>query len=759
MKNLLIVESPAKCKTIQKILWEDFYITASYGHIIDLEKKWLGVDTNNNFKPNYIISPDKKQTVTELKKLAKKAEKVRIATDEDREGEAIWRHIANALWLDISTTPRIVFHEITKDALTSAIKKPRLLNTDLVNAQQARRILDRLVWFELSPVLRKKVKYGLSAGRVQSVALKIIVEREREIQEFVAKYSFKTIGEFTNNKNSFNAELQKTLTNKHEAMNLVKECSEDQFVVEQIEKKSAKKSPSAPFTTSSLQQEASRKLWYSVSYTMRIAQKLYEEWHITYMRTDSTLMSNDARNVAIQEITKRYWSDYTKPRQYETKSNSAQEAHECIRPTNFSQDHILGDDQHQKLYSLIRKRSIASQMEAAQIEKTIVKVKGEKYWHLFQVEWEVTKFDWFTAVYEEGNKETVKLPHLEPWQQVKIMRITAVQTYERHPPRYTEASLVKKLESEGIGRPSTYAPTIATIQKRNYVVLQDKEGHAEKIDVIERNGENITEKKQEKIMWAEKKKLFPTDIGMMVTDFLQKSFPEIVNYHFTATVEKEFDLIAQWKLKRVKMLQLFYEPFHKTVELVTETSERETKEKTLGIDPKTKKTIVARIGKYGPLIQLGDSSDEEKKFVPIKPPHTIENLTLENALEYLALPKTIGEYKKMTMTINTGRFWPYIKWGDMFISIKKLENNKNRQDITPQEAKVLVQEKIKKDKENTLKQRNKNNEKIVIKKWRWWLFIQKWKKNIRIPKQYQEKAEKIKSASECIEFIQELQKR
>ncbi len=705
MKNLVIVESPAKSATIKKFLGEGFEVKASFGHVIDLPQKELGVDVKNNFAPKYIVSPDKTKVVSELKALAKKADKVWIATDEDREGEAIWRHVANALGLDVKKTARIVFHEITKEAIDAAVKNPRTIDMNLVDAQQARRILDRLVWFELSPVLWKKIKMGLSAWRVQSVAVRLIVEREREIQKFESASFFKVIWSFVGDaKKEFKAELSKDLPTADEAKKFLESCKDAKYTIENVEVKPGKKSPSAPFTTSTLQQEASRKLGFSVARTMQVAQKLYEWGFITYMRTDSVNMSDFALKAAQDEITTRYGKDYTNPTQYVTKSKWSQEAHECIRPAHMENNMAGNDASEKKLYELIWKRTIASQMAPAEVEKTkaTISISTNNKFN-FIASGEVVKFDGFLKVYfeskdeEDGegakDEEEGMLPKLTKGEILAMQQILAGERFKNHPPRYTEASLVKKLEELGIGRPSTYAPTISTVQKRGYVVKEDRNGTERKYQEMILRLWVIKSETKKQNTWAEKQKLFPTDIGMVVNDFLVANFKEILDYNFTASVEEEFDEVAEGKIKWPEMMKKFYGPFHKEVAKTIEFAEKQTGEKDLGIDPNTGKKVVARIGRFGPMVQVGTAQDTDNKpkFASLRPGQNIESLTLEDALALFALPRIIGQYDGEWVTAAVGKFGPYLKYKTFFVSIPKTLDPYT---ITMEEGIPLIEKKI-----------------------------------------------------------------
>lgn len=679
-KNLVIVESPAKAKTIEKFLGKDFTVRSCYGHIRDLAKGDEAIQVNNNFNPIYEVSADKKAVVAELKKLSKAADMIWLASDEDREGEAISWHLSEVLQLEDAKTKRIVFHEITKPAILKAIENPRKIDKNLVDAQQARRVLDRLVGFELSPVLWKKIKGNLSAGRVQSVAVRLIVEREREINQFDYSSAFKITAKFNVGGKQMEADLGKRFDKEQDAIQFLESCKNAQYTIQNLEVKPAEKSPSAPFTTSTLQQEASRKLGYSVLQTMSIAQKLYENGFITYMRTDSVNLSELAITNAQQAITQNYGAKYSNPRRYTTKNDSAQEAHEAIRPTYFENQTVNGTNQEQRLYDLIWKRAIASQMSKAQIERTVATVDISTNQFNLVATGEVLKFDGFLKVYlestdEESDEDTSKmLPPLTIGDKLVLIQLEAVEKYTRPAPRYTEASLVKKLEELGIGRPSTYAPTITTVQKRGYVVKEDREGKERKFTSLVLKDNDIKQTISSEKFASEKSKLFPSDIGMIVTDFLSKHFQNIMDYNFTATVEKEFDEIAQGQLQWNKMIETFYTPFHKEVEKTTETAERQSGERLLGIDPQSGKNIYAKVGRFGPFVQLGESSDDETlkpQYGKLLQGQRIESLTLEEALELFKLPRLLGTHLDKEVSVNIGRFGPYVKWGDEFISIPK----------------------------------------------------------------------------------------
>lgn len=682
-KNLVIVESPAKAKTIEKFLGKDFTVRSCYGHIRDLAKGDEAIQVNNNFNPIYEVSADKKAVVAELKKLSKDAETIWLASDEDREGEAISWHLSEVLNLNEAKTKRIVFHEITKPAILKAIENPRTIDKHLVDAQQARRVLDRLVGFELSPVLWKKVKGNLSAGRVQSVAVRLIVEREREINTFNYTSAFKVTALFNVGGKQMEAELGKRFDTEKEALAFLESCKNANYTIQNLETKPAEKSPSAPFTTSTLQQEASRKLGYSVSVTMSIAQKLYEHGFITYMRTDSVNLSELAITNAQQAITNNYGKQYSNPRRYTTKNDSAQEAHEAIRPTYFENQNIDGTPQEKRLYDLIWKRAIASQMSKAQIERTVATVGISTNGSSLIATGEVLKFDGFLKVYmestdDEGDDDNSKmLPPLKVGENLNLMHMDAVEKYSRPAPRYTEASLVKKLEELGIGRPSTYAPTISTVQKRGYVVKEDREGKERKFTELTLTANQISREVKSEKYASEKSKLFPSDIGMIVTDFLSKHFENIMDYNFTASVEKEFDEIAKGQLKWNKMIERFYNPFHKEVLKTTETAERQSGERILGVDAATGKNVYAKVGRFGPFVQLGENQADDDSPKPqygkLLQSQRIESITLEEALELFKLPRTLGEYESKEVSVNIGRFGPYVKWGEEFISIPKGE--------------------------------------------------------------------------------------
>jgi len=700
-KNLVIVESPAKAKTIEKFLGKDFKVESSFGHIADLPSKELGVDVDGDFKPKYEVSKDKKAVVKKLKELAKNADMVWLASDEDREGEAIAWHLAESLDLDKDKTKRIVFHEITKAAIQRAIENPRSIDYHLVDAQQARRVLDRIVGYELSPVLWRKVKGGLSAGRVQSVSVRLIVEREREIQEFNPEASYRIDAEFSNEEGqSFKAKLPKNFSTKEEAQKFLEANLNANFKVDDLEKKPAKKSPAAPFTTSTLQQEASRKLGFSVSRTMSNAQRLYEAGLITYMRTDSVNLSDEAKKGAQAEIEKAFGAKYSKPRDYKGKSKGAQEAHEAIRPTDFSQQTANVERDQSRLYDLIWKRAIASQMSEADLERTNVKISASSHNEFFSANGEVIKFDGFLKVYLEGTddedtEQDGMLPTLKVNENLLNKYISATERYTRPPARYTEASLVKKLEELGIGRPSTYAPTISTIQNRNYVEKGSVEGEPRNYAQIILKNNKITEKQLTEKVGSDKGKLVPTDIGMIVTDFLVNHFETILDYNFTAKVEEDFDEIAEGKVDWTKMMKDFYKDFHPQVEDVQENADRESGERVLGKDPKTGRQVSVRLGKFGPMVQIGTADEEEKPmFASLTPEQQLNTITYDEAMDLFQLPKSLGTYKNEVIEVNNGRFGPYVKYGKKFVSLPK---GVDPLSIELDEAIELIQEKEKAD--------------------------------------------------------------
>lgn len=680
-KNLVIVESPAKAKTIEGFLGKDFTVKSSFGHIRDLVKKGFGVDIENNFTPTYEVQPDKERVIAELKKLSKGADMVWLASDEDREGEAISWHLYETLGLTEKNTKRIVFHEITKPAILKAIDNPRKIDINLVNAQQARRVLDRLVGFELSPILWRKVRPSLSAGRVQSVAVRLIVEREREIQKFVSTSAYKVSALFKVGSGILKAELDKRFATEAEAQAFLEKCKQAAYTIESLETKPAKRSPAAPFTTSTLQQEAARKLGFSVAQTMQVAQRLYEAGKITYMRTDSVNLSDTAMDQANKAINQNYGAKYYNPRKYKNKSKGAQEAHEAIRPTYIDRTVIDGERNEQRLYDLIWKRTIASQMSDAELEKTTAKVNVSGATEVFVAQGEVLKFDGFLKVYMEGTDDedsdeenSSMLPPMKVGEKLESQEITATQRFTHHPARYTEASLVKKLEELGIGRPSTYAPTISTVQKRNYVEKTDREGNQRQFVQLTLVKQNLSKEVKTENTGAEKSKLFPTDIGIVVNDFLLQYFPTILDFNFTAKVEEEFDEIADGNLDWQKMLKSFYTPFHHTVETTMENSERASGERQLGIDPVSGKQVIVRIGRFGPLAQIGETNEEtgeKSTFASLRKNQSLETITLEEALDLFKLPMNLGTYEGKEVIIGVGRFGPYIKLDEAFISIPR----------------------------------------------------------------------------------------
>jgi len=743
-KNLLIVESPAKAKTIEGYLGKDFTVKSSYGHIRDLVKSEDAIDIANNFKQTYEVPADKKQIVSELKKLAKEADMVWLASDEDREGEAISWHLFDTLNLKDATTKRIVFHEITKPAIMAAIDNPRKIDYNLVNAQQARRVLDRLVGFELSPVLWKKVKPSLSAGRVQSVAVRIIVEREREINKFQSEAAFKIVAIFGKGKQAFKAELAERYSKQEDAEKFLTDCIGANFDVRSLETKPAKRSPAAPFTTSTLQQEASRKLGYSVSRTMQVAQKLYEAGHITYMRTDSLNLSETALQAAQQQIISAYGDKYHQHRKYKTKSAGAQEAHEAIRPTYFSNHTIEGDGSEKRLYELIWKRAIASQMSEAQFEKTTAKISISTRKEDLTANGEVMKFDGFLKVYLESDDDeddtqqdgdNAMLPPLTKGQRLDLEEMTATERYSRPPARYTEASLVKKLEELGIGRPSTYAPTISTVQNRGYVVKEEREGKQRKFRVLTLKDKNIAKEERTENTGAERGKLFPTDIGAVVNDFLVQHFNGIVDFNFTAKVEKQFDEIAAGLEEWTTMIGNFYKPFHADVQSTIETADKATGVRDLGVHPEKGEKVSVRIGRYGPFVQVGENaSDDNKDYKPLyaslRTGQSIETITLEEALELFKLPKVVGEFESKPMKVAIGRFGPYISHNSAFVSLPK---EIDPHDVTEEQAIELILEKRKKDAEKLIKAFDEDPT-VKVLNGRWGPYIEFGKQNVKIPK-------------------------
>lgn len=761
-ENLVIVESPAKAKTIEKFLGKDFLVKSSYGHIRDLVKTDFGVDVEKNYEPKYIVSPDKKELVKELKELAKKASVVWLASDEDREGEAIAWHLSEVLELNEANTRRIVFHEITKDAILRAIQNPRKIDKNLVDAQQARRVLDRLVGFELSPVLWRKVKPNLSAGRVQSVSVRLIVEREREIFQFDSKDSFRVTALFSvTDGNNENRELKAELSRRFETLDetrlFFEHCKSAGYKVAHVEKKPLVKSPSAPFTTSTLQQEASRKLGFSVAQTMSVAQKLYEAGKITYMRTDSVNLSDLAMNAAAAEITKRMGDNYHKARQYKTKSKGAQEAHEAIRPTYFQDETVAGTPSEKRLYELIWKRAIASQMSDAQLEKTSVTIDVSGKEEKFMAVGEVIRFDGFLKVYIESTdqekdaeeEDGALLPPMQVDQTLGLSVMEARQRWTQKPPRYTEASLVRKLEELGIGRPSTYAPTISTIQQRGYVVKEDRAGVERKYQHLLLRKGKIDESEKVETIGAERSKLFPTDIGIVVNDFLIKYFPNVVSFDFTAKVEKEFDDIAMGKLAWEKAIDQFYRPFHIQVEETIQKSEKNTGERILGNDPDSGKVVLAKIGRFGPMVQIGEvvEGEEKPRFAGLRTGQHLETITLEQALELFKMPRELGEFEEKKVVIGIGRFGPYVKHDNKFVSLRKEDDPFS----------ITLEEGI----ERITSKREEDNKKVILTfdeeptlkvlNGRWGPYISYNGDNYKLPKG---QAAKLLSLNECLTIVE-----
>ena len=744
-KNLVIVESPAKAKTIEKFLGKDFVVKSSYGHIRDLKKKDFSIDIEHDYSPIYEIPADKQDLVKELKAEAKKADIVWLASDEDREGEAISWHLYEVLGLKPENTRRIVFHEITKDAILKAIENPRNIDTHLVDAQQARRILDRIVGFELSPVLWKKVKPALSAGRVQSVAVRLIVEREKEINAFVPEASYRVVAVFNvKSKNGKDIELKSELDTrfktKEEAADFIGKCNGSEFKIEDIVTKPLKKSPSAPFTTSTLQQEAARKLGYSVSQTMRVAQGLYESGFNTYMRTDSVNLSSLAIGTAKQEILTTMGEEYLHTRQFSTKSKGAQEAHEAIRPTYISNHTIEGSAQEKKLYELIWKRTIASQMAEAQLEKTTATISVSQSTHKFHATGEVIKFDGFLKVYIDSSDDDDSsadesgkmLPPLSVGQILPMKETTATERFTQRPPRYTEASLVKKMEELGIGRPSTYAPTISTIQNREYVEKSELEGKERQFNVITLKDGKVTDEEKTEITGADKGNLMPTDIGIVVNDFLSMNFPDIMNYNFTANVEQDFDNIAEGKEEWSKIIDEFYKLFHPSVtEAISAKSEHTVGERLLGTDPKTGRQVSGKISRFGPVVQIGKTEEEEKPlFASLLKGQSITNISLEEALKLFELPRQLGEYEGKVVTVAIGRFGPYIRHDNKFVSLPK---EYQPMSVTLEEAIPLIEAKRKQEAEKLIKS-FPEDENMQILNGRYGAYICYDKVNYKIPK-------------------------
>jgi DNA topoisomerase I len=761
IENLVIVESPAKAKTIEKFLGKDFRVVSSFGHIRDLAKKNLGIDIKNNFTPDYEIPKEKAKVVSELRKAASGTKNIWIASDEDREGEAIAWHLLNVLSLDLETTRRIVFHEITKEAISNAIENPRKVDMNLVNSQQARRILDRLVGFEISPVLWKKVQPSLSAGRVQSVAVRLIVEREREIIGFETESSFRVLAIFLINKEEggtaiLRAEASKRFTNEDDATIFLKLCADSKYTIGSITVKPGTRSPAPPFTTSTLQQEAYRKLGFSVAQTMTIAQKLYEAGKITYMRTDSTNLSKLALAKARETILAEYGEKYSKTRQFKTRTKGAQEAHEAIRPAYLDQQEISGSQNEKRLYDLIWKRIVASQMADAILEKTSISIDMNNSPVTFQANGEVIKFDGFLKVYtessdvENGDEDRYVIPPVVKGMPLSYDNITATQRFTTPPPRYTEASLVKKLEELGIGRPSTYAPTISTIQNRGYVSREDRPGVKREIKIITLAKGNLDNSTKTEIAGKEKSKLFPQDIGMIVNDFLMENFSEIIDYHFTAEIEEQFDEIALGNLKWTGMIDAFYSPFHKTVTNTLEKKERKTGTRVLGNHPETGEPVTVRMGRFGPVAQIGDSQNGEKpKFASLAKSQLLETITMEETLNLFRLPRSLGEYDGGEMVIGIGKFGPYIRHKSKFYSLKKGVDDPYT--ITFDRAIEIILEKNDNDKKKVLKDFGD----IKLLNGRYGPYLVKDKLNFRLPKGTD--AEKL-TKEDCIAIIEKSEK-
>lgn len=754
-KNLVIVESPAKAKTIQNYLGDDYKVMSSYGHIRDLKKKNFGIDLDT-FQPEYEIPKDKASIVKELKAAASKAENVWLASDEDREGEAISWHLAEVLNLPIQDARRIVFHEITKPAILNAIKNPRAIDINLVDAQQARRVLDRIVGFKLSPVLWRKVKPSLSAGRVQSVAVKLIVEREREIQKFKSESNFRITAEFNINGSTFRAELNRRFPTADKAREFLEACKGSDFKISDITVHPQKRMPAPPFTTSTLQQEAARKFGFPVSLTMSLAQQLYESGLITYMRTDSVNLSSLCVNACKDVISRTLGKEYSKPRKYVTHSKGAQEAHEAIRPTDMQNDAIEGSPQAQRLYKLIWQRTIACQMSDAITEKTTVDISIKGHEEKFTASGEVVKFDGFLRVYreshdnEDANSENRTLPAIKKDDCPEAEEITATQRFSQHPPRYNEAGLVHKMEELGIGRPSTYAPIISTIQQRQYVTRGDKEGTERKYDVITLKGGNITETTKTEITGAERNKLFPTDVGIVVTDFLDENFPEIMDYNFTADVEKQFDEVAEGKKEWTGLMHDFYENFEPQVEkTLADKSGHKAGERQLGIDPQSGRPVFVKIGRYGPMVQIGQAGDEEKPvFATMKKGQSTETLTLEEALELFKLPRTLGEFEDKEVSVGAGRFGPYIKHDGKYVSLPKDEDPLK---VSLEKAVELILAKREAEAKRFIKSFEEDPE-MEILNGPYGPYISYKKKNYRLPKDKKESAAGL-TFDECMKII------
>jgi DNA topoisomerase I, bacterial len=761
IENLVIVESPAKAKTIEKFLGKDFRVVSSFGHIRDLSKKNLGIDIKNNFEPDYEVPKEKTKVVSELRKAAADSKNIWIASDEDREGEAIAWHLASVLKLDLLTTKRIVFHEITKEAISNAIENPRKVDMNLVNSQQARRILDRLVGFEISPVLWKKVQPSLSAGRVQSVAVRLIVEREREIISFETESSFRVTAIFSidsakGENSTLRAEASKRFPDEKEAHKFLELCNDSKYSIDNISIKPGTRSPAPPFTTSTLQQEAYRKLGFSVAQTMAVAQKLYEAGKITYMRTDSTNLSNLALVKSKEMITAEFGEKYSKTRQFKTKSKGAQEAHEAIRPAYLDNPTTAGTQNEKKLYELIWKRTVASQMADALIEKTSISIDMNNSPVTFQANGEVIKFDGFLRVYTESSdqentdEDRYVIPPVTKGMPLTYNNITATQKYTLPPSRYTEASLVKKLEELGIGRPSTYAPTISTIQNRGYVSREDRPGEKRQIKIITLLGGKFANSIKTEVTGKEKSKLFPQDIGMIVNDFLIENFSEIVDYNFTAEVEEQFDEIALGKLKWTGMIEKFYSPFHKTITNTLEKKERKTGVRVLGNHPETGEPVTVRMGRFGPVAQVGDSGNEEKpRYASLSKNQLLETITLDEALNLFRLPRSLGEYDGGEMVVGIGKFGPYIRFKSKFFSLKKGIDDPYT--VTFEKAVEIILEKNESDKKKVLKDFGD----IMLLNGRYGPYLVKDKQNYRLPKGTD--TEKL-TKEDCIKIIEKSDK-
>ena len=751
IENLVIVESPAKAKTIEQFLGKGFTVKSSFGHIRDLEKKDLGVDIEHNFQPKYEISADKKMVVKELKALAKEAKTVWLASDEDREGEAIAWHLFEVLKLKPENTKRIVFHEITKDAILYAIAHPRNIDKNLVDAQQARRVLDRLVGFEVSPVLWKKVKPSLSAGRVQSVAVRLIVEREREINAFKEQAYYRVTGQFATAAHAtLKAEVQERFASKEAALAYIEACRDAEFTVTSVETKPTLRKPAPPFTTSTLQQEASRKLGLSVSQTMAVAQKLYEHGLITYMRTDSVNLSALAINTAKEVIRTTLGERYSQPRNYATKTKGAQEAHEAIRPTYMNRPTIEGDRNEQQLYELIYKRTLASQMANAELERTSIVISLSNRKEPFTAIGEVITFDGFLRVYMESyddeteDEHTDLLPAIEKGDRLERQAITAQEQFTQHPPRYTEASLVKKMEALGIGRPSTYAPTITTIQNRGYIIRESREGVEKEVITLTLKGKDIKSSVSKKTFGAEKKKLFPSDMGMVVTDFLSAHFKNIMDYNFTAEAEESLDRVAEGKEEWQKMIGEFYSPFHENVESTLKNSERNSGERLLGTDPASGEPVSVRIGRFGPIAQIGEG--EQARYAGLQKGQLLETITLEEALALFKFPRKLGEYEGKEVSVAIGRFGPYIKHNNAFVSLKKGEDEPGT--ITLETAIARIEEKRESDRQKQIRVFDNG---VQILNGRYGPYICFNKSNYKIPKTL--KAEEL-TLEKCMEIIE-----